>query len=137
MCDPNTDDILFCETSVDPSDPDMLDDEEWQQSHPLFRELLRYSPVTKTWCRLKTSGTPPEHLASHSTVMVGNHKLLVYGGTAVPFGESASNTIYVCDLLTKNWSKIVPKNRGDESLPEKMYGQAITFDPETGSLYVS
>ena len=44
--------------------------------------------------------------------------LLVFGGTGVPFGDTASNDLHACNLKTLEWRKI--KCRGPH--PIKSYG---------------
>lgn len=48
--------------------------------------------------------------------------MLVYGGTGVPFGESASNDLHVCNLETLEWSQI----ETDGCPPIRSYGHVST-----------
>lgn len=121
--------------SID-SDEEGLDD-DWRESRPLFKELWKYSPTTKTWMRIRTTGEIPKHLASHSAVFIGG-SLIVYGGTGVPFGHTSSNIVYCCDLETYTWKSIEPANpSNDVNIPPQGYGQGIVVDPIDECVYVS
>lgn len=112
-------------------------DEEWANSRPLFKELWKYCPTTRTWSQKQTTGGIPEHLASHSAVFF-NGNLIVFGGTGVPFGTSSSNEVFVCDLNTYFWKSVEPTNPSDDiNIPPRGYGQGIVIDPEDECLYVS
>lgn len=41
---------------------------------------------------MEGAGRMPEELASHSAVQLG-HNMLVFGGTAMPFGDSSSDSV--------------------------------------------
>lgn len=56
-----------------------------------------------------------------SALLHGRH-MLVYGGTGVPFGESASNDLHVCNLETLEWSQI----ETDGCPPIRSYGHVST-----------
>lgn len=71
----------------------------------------------------------PEELASHATILIDD-KLIVFGGTGVPFGASSSNRVHVCDLKKLEWSQI--QTTGNE--PTEQYGQAMAL--YEGCLYV-
>ena len=121
--------------SID-SDEEGLD-EDWRDSKPLFKELWKYSPTTKTWIKIRTSGGIPKHLASHSAVFI-NGTLIVYGGTGVPFGQTSSNQVYSCDLESYVWKSIEPTNPvNDMNIPPEGYGQGLVADRDEECIYVS
>lgn len=97
--------------------------------YPLFKELWRFNFATCRWQKLKTCGTMPVELASHSALLHGNH-LVLFGGTGVPFGEAASNQLHVCHLPTLQWSHIFCTGQ----LPICIYGHTMTV--LGNSLYV-
>ncbi|XP_050451629.1 kelch domain-containing protein 10 homolog isoform X2 [Cataglyphis hispanica] len=107
---------------ISDTDPDMLDDQTWVASKPLFKELWRFNLVSERWKRLPGQENMPNELASNAVILRGN-ALMVYGGTGVPFGESCSNQLYVCNV-NDGTMKIVPAT-GD--LPEPQYGQALVY----------
>ncbi|XP_076160158.1 scruin like at the midline isoform X3 [Ptiloglossa arizonensis] len=74
------------------------------------------------WQRLPGQDNMPNELASNAVILRGN-TLMVYGGTGVPFGESCSNRLYLCNLNNGKMD-IVPA-KGD--LPDPHYGQAIIY----------
>ncbi|XP_068224111.1 kelch domain-containing protein 10-like [Palaemon carinicauda] len=104
-------------------------DDTWQRTHPLFQELWRFNIVSSTWTRIEGTGGMPEELASHSAVQLGPN-MLVFGGTAMPFGDSSSDSLYICHLPTGKWQKVVTYG----NKPEPMYGQGICVTD--GKLYV-
>lgn len=75
------------------------------------------------------TGEMPTELASHAALL-HHDRMLVYGGTGVPFGERISNRLYALDLRTQHWD-LVPTT-GDS--PYEQYGQAICC--HGGYLYV-
>ncbi|KMQ97665.1 kelch domain-containing protein 10-like protein [Lasius niger] len=60
----------------------------------------------------------PNELASNAVMLRGN-TLMIYGGTGVPFGETCSNQLYICNV-NDGTMKIVPATG---ELPEPQYGQ--------------
>lgn len=103
-------------------DDDMKDDPNWLESKPLFRELWKFNFATRCWIKLKTAGFVPKELASHSALLCDNY-LMVYGGTGVPFGQSSSNKLHICDLRTLHWREV--GTAGEP--PLEQYGQAVTL----------
>lgn len=110
------------------------DEDGWDMSRPLFRDLWKFDSVTRSWCKIKTNGTLPEQLASHAGCYFRDH-LIVYGGTGVPFGQSSTNKIHCCDLRTGTWQWLRPQNTDENQMPTDQYGQAIVVDKESGYLY--
>ena len=121
----------------------MRHDPDWSATKPLFRELWKFSYVSREWTRVRTSGRPPDELASHCAALITDRYLLVYGGTGVPFGQSSSNKLFVCDLNTNEWNLIEcdkyrdNKNTNAEifGYPLEQYGQAMTTD-HSGHIYL-
>ncbi|RNA40279.1 kelch domain-containing 10 -like protein [Brachionus plicatilis] len=100
------------------------DDEDNENVYPspLFPELWRFNFNTRRWCLLKTTGDiPDKFVASHSTILHGTSTLIVFGGTGFPFGESLSNSLYICNLGTLVWKKYELK--GQKPLP--LYGSSL------------
>ena len=121
--------------SIDSDEEDV--DEELRNSKPLFKELWKFSPTTKTWIKIRTTGSIPDHLASHCAAFL-NDQLLVFGGTGVPFGHTSNNLVYSCDLKSYEWKLLKATNPSDDSnLPPDGYGQGLVVDPEEECLYVS
>ncbi|XP_047491266.1 kelch domain-containing protein 10-like [Penaeus chinensis] len=104
-------------------------DDTWQRTHPLFHELWQFNIVSSTWTRIEGAGSMPEELASHSAVRLGPN-MLVFGGTAMPFGDSSSDSLYMCHLPTGKWQKVITYG----NKPEPMYGQAVCLSDD--KLYV-
>ncbi|XP_067003702.2 kelch domain-containing protein 10 [Anabrus simplex] len=106
---------------LDPSDPSMHGDAVWALTCPLFKELWRYSYASNTWFRLLVGEGIPNELASNAVVLSGD-LMLVFGGTAVPFGESCSNSLYVYNTKCGGGMHTI-ETTGDH--PQKQYGQAL------------
>ena len=111
---------------------DAVGDDHSDLSKRLLKELWKYNLITKTWTKLKTSGTTPDTVASHTAhFLVQNKqpKLLTYGGTGYPFGDNLNIDINFCDLKTLEWSICDHENEGDsQKLPPPSYGQATKCD---------
>lgn len=105
------------------------DNEGDDPSNFLFKELWQFNAYTHRWTNLSMSGEIPSELASHAALLLQD-KILVYGGTGVPFGEQISNKLYVLNVRTRHWS-LVP-TMGD--LPYQQYGQAMCY--HEGHIYV-
>jgi len=114
--------------AIEQDDPDLQEDEFWQESKPLFKELWELNLTTKQWTKCLMKGDIPEQLASHTAV---SHPLdpgvmIIYGGTGAPFGLTTSNTVIACHLETQHFSKIITQE--GEGHPMALYGQAVVTD---------
>ncbi|XP_014674834.1 PREDICTED: kelch domain-containing protein 10-like [Priapulus caudatus] len=87
--------------------------------YPLLRELWRFNIVRKSWEKLSTGVDMPWEVASHCALLVAN-RLIVFGGTGIPFGKVSSNLVHVCDLKKVKWQVLDTTG----ALPLKGYGQA-------------
>lgn len=103
---------------ISDTDPEMRNDEAWITSKPLFKELWRFNLSSQRWKRLPGQESMPNELASNAIILRGN-TLIVYGGTGIPFGESCSNQLHVCNV-NDGTMKTVPATG---NLPEPQYGQ--------------
>ena len=120
--------------SVADDDEDMKDDPHWATSKPLFKELWCYNPSTRRWKKLSMTAPVPDQLASHTAVAYED-KMLVYGGTGSPFGQSISNTVFVLDFAVRTWSELdTAAERGLADMPRPLYGQAVALHDD--KLYV-
>ena len=115
-------------------DPDLLDDEYWVESQPLFKELWELNLTTGRWTKCDMKGDIPKQLASHAAVChpLDPSVMLIYGGTGTPFGWSNSNTVVSCHLKTQEFKKLLTKE--GEGQPMALYGQAVLTDNK-GFLY--
>uniref|UniRef100_A0A5S6Q0T3 Protein-tyrosine-phosphatase n=1 Tax=Trichuris muris TaxID=70415 RepID=A0A5S6Q0T3_TRIMR len=86
----------------------------------IFKEIWMVNPHTGRWRLFPTSGTGPDHLASHGVVRMG-YNLVMFGGSSYPFGTELTNNLYVLSLWSGVWH-IVP-SFGD--VPRALYGQAV------------
>jgi hypothetical protein len=98
--------------------------------------LWRFNTLSKKWKKLTMTFNVPDQLASHTAAMYKG-RMLVYGGTGAPFGQTTSTTVFVLDLGMRSWSKIKTggnrrKEDGDDhedeadvagQLPRPLYGQ--------------
>ena len=95
--------------AIELNDPDLLDDEYWIESKPLFKELWELNLTTGRWTKCVMKGDIPEQLASHTAVChpLNPGVMLIYGGTGAPFGVTTSNTVVSCHLDTQQFKKLV------------------------------
>jgi len=121
--------------SITTDDEDMMDDEFWPESSPLFKELWELNIFSKKWRKISMQGDIPEQLASHTAVShpLERGTMVVYGGTGAPFGTTTSNSVASCKLHTAVWRKVPTVS--DNQLPEPLYGQAVVVDKENGMFY--
>jgi len=114
--------------AVELDDPDLLDDEYWVESKPLFKELWELNLTTGRWTKCEMKGDIPEQLASHTAVChpLDPGVMLIYGGTGAPFGLTTSNTVVSCHLQTQQFKKLVTQD--GEGQPMALYGQAVVTD---------
>lgn len=119
--------------AIDANDEELTDDQNWRLYYPLFRELWKFSYTKLKWKKLETTGEIPIHMASPCAIY-SNDKLIIYGGTGVPFGYTSSNKLYECHLKTLTW-KLITVDEANSDKPEELYGQAIALDPWKPALY--
>lgn len=76
-------------------------------------------------------------MASHTAQLCqidGQTKMVVFGGTGMPFGSNLSNNVYLCDISNDfNWKTMTVST--DSQMPHRLYGQALVVDSKTDSLY--
>ncbi|XP_055339414.1 kelch domain-containing protein 10-like isoform X2 [Paramacrobiotus metropolitanus] len=94
----------------------------------MLAELWRYNISTQKWDCLSRDG-PPE-AASHSMILLGDF-LLIWGGTAYPWGRCLSNRLHFFHIPSKTWMQDV-ECAGD--VPTPRYGQSATYF--AGKLYI-
>eukprot|EP00039_Didymoeca_costata_P031973 m.36508 g.36508 ORF g.36508 m.36508 type:complete len:555 (+) comp9129_c0_seq2:144-1808(+) len=98
-----------------------------------FKELWRFHIPSSSWQYIKTSNDGPGVTCSCSAVMIGT-KILVFGGTGVPFGHVVLNQIFVCDLYKKvpTWKLLKPSGIP----PSPRFGASLTLDQENNCFYL-
>ncbi|KAF9933814.1 hypothetical protein BGZ67_004134 [Mortierella alpina] len=66
--------------------------------------LVEYSPRSKVWSRLKTTGDSPGDISSHCMVSAYNGtKMVVFGGNTIAREPQAS--IFILDVATLTWAQ--------------------------------
>ena len=94
------------------------------QHRPMFKELWKFNLMSRKWTKIQLKGDAPTMLASHTAQFMQisrRPKMVVYGGTALPFGQNLSIKVHICDLITHKWESI---ETNDDELPMPLYGQA-------------
>ena len=110
----------------------------FELTKPLFKELWRFSKLTRTWQNLPCTGDVPNALVSAGLIMLNRNYLLTFGGSGFPFGSNNSNDVHICDLRTLEWTEVMC-DVGDDFEPENPlpgYGQAVVLDRDNRILYV-
>lgn len=106
---------------------DDVDDELWHNNKPMFKELWRFNIDAQIWTKIRLEGDAPTMLASHTAqfmLIQRRPKMVVYGGTSLPFGQNLSIKVHICDLVKYTWDAIEPGEPVGENLPKPLYGQA-------------
>uniref|UniRef100_A0A915EC35 Kelch domain-containing protein 10 n=1 Tax=Ditylenchus dipsaci TaxID=166011 RepID=A0A915EC35_9BILA len=96
-----------------------------------FTDVWRLNILTEKWrkCSL-VKGLMPDCLASFSLVQTNHpNEVFVYGGTGVPFGNSASDDLYKINMSEDGEIQLQKSIiTGEESLkPPRIYGHAMCF----------
>lgn len=107
---------------ISDTDPEMQNNSTWIASKPLFKELWKFNLITQRWKQLPQQKNMPNELASNAVILRGN-LLIIHGGTGVPFGDSCSNKLYMCNVHDGKMMEVPAK--GD--FPEPQYGQALIY----------
>lgn len=115
-------------------DEDLASEEEWIKYKPLFQELWKYNWHENKWTKLKTRGEIPDKLVSHC-MCYWNEKIIIYGGTGLPYGDNSSNKLTIYHIAKNYWEAVTPLSDPSRS-PMEMYGQACVCDDQKGELYV-
>eukprot|EP00038_Savillea_parva_P010673 m.191912 g.191912 ORF g.191912 m.191912 type:complete len:449 (-) comp18490_c0_seq1:106-1452(-) len=102
----------------------------YEKPNLLFPELWRFHIMSETWERVEMRGQIPEMTCSQSAVTIGANRILVFGGTGVPFGELNSNRLTEFNVSEGVWRELGPMNvDADETpIPSPRFGQAMVTD---------
>lgn len=119
---------------VSEDDGELSNDAEWRKYKPLFQELWKFNWRTRRWKKLKTTGDIPDKLVSHC-MCYWNGKIIIYGGTGLPYGDNSSNRLTMYHIANNHWEIIEPLSDPSRS-PVEMYGQACCIDEQRGEIYV-
>lgn len=119
---------------VPADDGELSREPEWQKYKPLFQELWKFNWRTKRWKKLRTTGDIPDKLVSHC-MCYWNEKIIIYGGTGLPYGDNSSNKLTIYHIAKNYWEVIEPLSDPSRS-PVEMYGQACICDEQRGEIYV-
>uniref|UniRef100_A0A914VQH9 Kelch repeat protein n=1 Tax=Plectus sambesii TaxID=2011161 RepID=A0A914VQH9_9BILA len=99
--------------------------EEAGPDDPLLREVWAFNVLSDTWKKLSTKGKCPSEMASFSMCPdVSFTRLVMFGGTGIPFGNSAVNKtriLYLRGPKRLHWEQL--SCEGD--IPVAGYGQAM------------
>eukprot|EP00035_Acanthoeca_spectabilis_P030333 m.8971 g.8971 ORF g.8971 m.8971 type:complete len:451 (-) comp4125_c0_seq1:808-2160(-) len=93
----------------------------------LFQEMWRFHILSETWEKVDIRGFIPMTTCSQSAVAVGANRILVFGGTAVPFGERNSNQLVQFTISDGTWRPL-SKIADGEPAPSRRFGQAMVCD---------
>lgn len=95
-------------------------------SHNLYKEILCYNFVSKTWYGDDDNDDFPDELASSAMLMYGS-TLVVFGGTSYPFGMRCSNKITLISLTSDETFRIQQLKTFNEERddPPGQYGMSI------------
>lgn len=100
------------------------EDEVWNESQPLFREVWKFNFASGRWNKLHIRSIPNE-LVSCSLVYF-NNSLTVFGGTGYPFGAYSSNSVALCNVSDIPLCFDLLDVEGE--LPSPQYGQGCILD---------
>ena len=133
---------------LDPNNPENRNLGE--RGHPsLFKEVWKFNLSTYTWSLIDDFQSVPPTIASHAVAALGRW-LFMFGGTAIPFGDTPTSSIYIYDLSAhlkaeSNLSRVppIPTDASAESwqsrsnwseipvegdVPNERYGHTMNLD---------
>lgn len=89
-----------------------------------FSDLYSFHLASREWTLISpTTGECPVTTCSQSCVYFEN-KIYIFGGTGADF-QSPSNNMYVCDLVTRHWQKVILQS---DLIPTARFGQTLQRD---------
>ncbi|GMS96090.1 hypothetical protein PENTCL1PPCAC_18265, partial [Pristionchus entomophagus] len=92
----------------------------------ILRELWKFNLVTHIWTKCSIPETFPTTLASFACHSNGNGTFMVYGGTAIPFGQELDEVVYMGRIVGDDVQIEQIKPTGSKL---GCYGHVLVFDP--------
>lgn len=93
----------------------------------VLNDTWAFDLAARTWARLATVGTPPDHrLGADAVYDPVGHQMVVWAGQQ---GSRFFDDIWTLDLRTLEW-----RDRSPGPRPQARYGSASVFDPATRAL---
>ncbi|KAH9282328.1 Kelch domain-containing protein 10 -like protein [Echinococcus granulosus] len=91
-------------------------------------EVWAFNLLAERWRRLNLPNCPFRLALSACALAVGN-RVLIHGGTGIPFAEEINNTVIEIDVVTEQCKEhaCVPKNADEKNIPEATYGHSLTY----------
>ncbi|EYB85458.1 hypothetical protein Y032_0297g1720 [Ancylostoma ceylanicum] len=103
----------------------------------IYREVWRYNLFTQEWVKMDASGEFPTALASFALAQSApySNQVLLFGGTAVPFGATTSSSVHLLSFDSDSNSLVSTVLPVDG---EKLatYGHAMVRGPDPHTFYV-
>jgi len=102
---------------------------ESDDSHNLYKEILRYNYVSKSWSLVNEEDNMPDEdcpdeLASSAMLMYGK-ALVIFGGTSYPFGLKCSNSVHLVSTEEPFRIQELATHNDDFNQPPGQYGMSI------------
>lgn len=97
----------------------------------ISNDLWCFDALISKWIQVTTTGNVPPPVNEHASCIV-NDKLFVYGGN--DFSGIIYNSLYVLDLHTLVWSKLI--EQGENNGPGPRCGHSMTYLPKFNRLLI-
>jgi len=97
----------------------------------ISNDLWCFDALISKWIQVTTTGNTPPPVNEHASCIV-NDKLFVYGGN--DFSGIIYNSLYVLDLHTLVWSKLI--ELGEKNGPGPRCGHSMTYLPKFNKLLI-
>ncbi|CUM51689.1 unnamed protein product [Debaryomyces fabryi] len=97
----------------------------------ISNDLWCFDALISKWIQVTTTGNVPPPVNEHASCIV-NDKLFVYGGN--DFSGIIYNSLYVLDLHTLVWSKLI--ELGEKNGPGPRCGHSMTYLPKFNKLLI-
>ncbi|VDK36927.1 unnamed protein product [Taenia asiatica] len=91
-------------------------------------EVWVYNLLAERWRRLNLPNCPFRLALSACALVIGN-RILIHGGTGIPFAEEINNSIIEIDVVMEQCKEhaCVPKDAEERNIPEATYGHSLTY----------
>uniref|UniRef100_A0A5K3F3L6 Kelch domain-containing protein 10 n=1 Tax=Mesocestoides corti TaxID=53468 RepID=A0A5K3F3L6_MESCO len=96
-------------------------------------EVWAYNILAGRWRQLAIPNCPFQLALSASALAVGK-RIIIHGGSGIPFGANVNNSLMEIDVVTERCAEYAcnPKDGETKNIPQKTYGHSLTYAHLTG-----
>ncbi|VDL92383.1 unnamed protein product [Schistocephalus solidus] len=92
-------------------------------------EIWAYNIFARIWRKVSLQGSEAFKLALSTAAIALDKRILINGGTGVPFGENIDNSLIAVDLKRETCTSYPckPKDGNPDNMPQATYGHTVTL----------